>query len=558
MKKFLCTFFLCMLTAVTLNVSARAGEDIIKAGLYFGDKALYSANLQNDIGSGYALGWFDENSRQFQEIGYLEDEKISMTAGGTIYISGGAYSASRPGKVDGVIGGYQVQLEEVFPSFEEASYAAEQLPGGFPAFINNQYRVRMGGFTAREDAETAAATYATQVWVDRYGMSRAASGSVTVPSSTGVVVTVTGTEEVLFAFDCSGATSLGIMPDGGREKARTWFKGYRWYGGFEYRRSTGGNLNVINVVELDDYVRGVLPYEMSPSWPLEALKAQAVCARTYALLPSKHYGSYRFDVCNTIDCQVYQGTNLSSSLTDQAVDETAGVVALYGGKYAETYYCSANGGASEASENVWSNPLPYLVGKEDPYEAMTSIPDYHYTIHYTYSQLSKRLKDKGYSIGTVCEAYVSKTTPTGNVAEITFNDTAGKTVKLTKEACRWTLDAKSMRFTISGGGGGGSWFVNPSASPLSVLKEAYTISGKGLVGLFGGGSAYVITSSGTSEVKQAGGSTYSEDGITITGTGWGHGVGMSQYGAKAMAEQGYTYEDILTFYYTGITLDQAD
>ena len=161
MKKFLCTFFLCMLTAVTLNVSARAGEDIIKAGLYFGDKALYSANLQNDVGSGYALGWFDENSRQFQEIGYLENEKISMTAGGTVYISGGAYSASRPGKVDGVIGGYQVQLEEVFPSFEEASYAAEQLPGGFPAFINNQYRVRAGSFTSREEAEAAAATYAT-------------------------------------------------------------------------------------------------------------------------------------------------------------------------------------------------------------------------------------------------------------------------------------------------------------------------------------------------------------------------------------------------------------
>ena len=93
-----------MLTAVTLTVSARAGEDIIKVGLYYGDKALYSANLQNDVGSGYALGWFDENTRQFQEIGYLEDEKISMTAGGTIYISGGAYSASRPGKVDGVIG----------------------------------------------------------------------------------------------------------------------------------------------------------------------------------------------------------------------------------------------------------------------------------------------------------------------------------------------------------------------------------------------------------------------------------------------------------------------
>lgn len=233
------------------------------------------------------------------------------------------------------------------------------------------------------------------------------------------------------------------------------------------------------------------------------------------------------------------------------------MVALYDGKYAETYYCSANGGASESSENVWSNPLPYLVGKEDPYEALTNIPDYHYTVRYTYRQLGQRLKDKGYTIGTVCAAYVSKTTPTGNVAEITVKDTAGKTVKLTKEACRWTLDTKSMRFTITGGGSAAGWFVNPSGESLSGLGDAYTISGKGLVGLFGSGSGYVITSSGVSPLSQGVGSSGSGDGITITGTGWGHGVGMSQYGAKAMAEQGYTYEDILHFYYTGITLDQV-
>ena len=76
MKKFLCTFFLCMLTAATLAVSAHAGEDVIKAGLYFGSSALYSANLQNYEGSGYALGWFDESTREFMEAGYLEEENI--------------------------------------------------------------------------------------------------------------------------------------------------------------------------------------------------------------------------------------------------------------------------------------------------------------------------------------------------------------------------------------------------------------------------------------------------------------------------------------------------
>ena len=139
-------------------------------------------------------------------------------------------------------------------------------------------------------------------------------------SATAVTVTVTTTSTILFQFDCSGAKSLGVVPDGGGGKALTWFRGYKWYGGFEYRRSTGGNLNVINVVDVDDYVKGVLPYEMSPAWPLEALKAQAVCARTYALLQTKHRDSYRFDVCTTTDCQVYQGANQASALTDRAVE----------------------------------------------------------------------------------------------------------------------------------------------------------------------------------------------------------------------------------------------
>ena len=99
MKKFLRTFFFCMLTAVTMTVYARAAEDTLKVGLYYGDDALFSANLQNFQGSGYRLGWFDENTREFVQIGALTQEKISMTAGGTFYVSGGAYSKTRPSRV---------------------------------------------------------------------------------------------------------------------------------------------------------------------------------------------------------------------------------------------------------------------------------------------------------------------------------------------------------------------------------------------------------------------------------------------------------------------------
>lgn len=453
MKKFFCTFFLCLLAAVTLSVSARAAEDILKVGLYYGSTALPAANLENHTGSGYALGWFDEDIRAFHQIDYTSERKLTIRAAGR-----------------------------------------------------------------------------------------------------SLQVTATDTGEALFAFDCSGGRYLGIMPDGQGAKAQTWCKGYRWYGGFEYRPD-GSGVSVTNVVSLEDYVKGVLPYEMSPVWPLEALKAQAVCARTYALLPSRHYAKDRFDLCNSDCCQVYRGVNLSSAATDQAVEETAGMVAFYNGKYAETYYCSSNGGASESSVNIWLNHQPYLVGKPDPYEKLTDIPDYEYTIHYSWKELTALLAKRGYAIGTVTSAQVTKTTPVGNVSEITFRDASGKTAVLTKEDCRWALNAKSMRFTITGGSGAGGWSVNRSGEKLSSLSDAYVLSRTGLAGSLDAGSAYVITASGTSPLQTAGVAS-GGDGITVTGTGWGHGVGMSQYGAKAMAEQGHPYQDILEFYYTGIQLQR--
>ena len=565
MYKFFRTFLLCSFLAVTLTVYAHAAEDTLKVGLYYGNNALFSANLQNEQGSGYHLGWFDESTRAFTSLGRLSNEKISMTADGAIYIKGGTYYSAAQAGAEAVIGGYHVQLKETFATFDEASHVANQFASGFVAYVNNQFRVRVNNFLTKEEAEIAAATYATYTWYDLWGGVHSFSGTAVSPSVTGVTMTLTGSDRILFEFDCSGAKSLGIQPDSGSGKAVTWFKGYKWYGGFEYRRVTGGNINVINVVNIDDYVKGVLPYEMSPSWPLEALKAQAVCARTYALLQTKHYKSYQFDVCNTTDCQVYYGTNKASSLSNQAVDETQGMVATYGGAYAELYYYSSNGGASENSENVWTKALPYLVGKIDPYENAADIPGYSYTVSYTYDQLTKMLQNKGYSIGQVCSVAITRTTAVGNVQEITFTDTAGKTVKVTGETCRTifyttlfgeTKSVKSMRFTINGGGSSNGYYLGNGGS-VQDLQGLYTITGSGTVGQITDGQLYVASASGIGPLASSGGGTTADpNGITITGTGSGHNVGMSQYGAKAMAELGFSYTDILSFYFTGITLER--
>ena len=272
-------------------------------------------------------------------------------------------------------------------------------------------------------------------------------------SGNGVTVTETRSGEVLFQFRDNGYC-LGIRPMG--RHTETWCKGYKYPGGFEYRCNADGTLTVINVVDIEDYVKGVVPYEMDKDWPLAALEAQAVCARTYAV--KTRHPSLGFDVCAGTDCQVYYGRNRATDMTDAAVDNTAGEMIYYGGKPADTVvYCASNGGATEDAANVWSS-IPYLVGKKDPYEAKTNIPNYNWSVTYTADELTWILEQKGYSIGTVKNVYVAEFTPMGNVSKVTFEGSRDS-VTVKGETCRtifysstYNKSVKSQRFTIHGGG----------------------------------------------------------------------------------------------------------
>lgn len=527
MKKLLITLALMIgLVGICCGSASAVVNNTIKVGLRYGSGAMSEANLENQVGSGYAFGYFD-SSRNFVSLGTTAITTITMNAAS---------------------GRYYIQLSQSLSSYAEAAALAAQYSGAYPAYLNGSYAVRVGNYGSSAAAEQALASLGV-------------SGSVVSSSGTLVVVTVTGTDTALFAFDCSGLMSLGVMPQGNGQKAVTWFRGYRYYGGFEYSRVTGGSLYVINVVDLEDYVKGVVPYEMSASWPQAALQAQAVCARTYASHTTKHLSNYGFDVCNTTDCQVYYGMGSSTANSDQAVDSTAGMCIYYNGSMIDAVYSSSDGGATEDAENVWGGKVGYLIGKSDPYESMISIPNYSYTVTYTAAELTDILRTKGYSLGTVANVYVSEYTAVGNVKKVTFVDTAGKTLTVSRSTCRsifssstYGKSVRSMRFQVSGGTAGSAYYVNGSSNTISTISGASLISGKGTVSGYNGSSPYVITSSGTAAMGSAGTTTASADGFTITGTGNGHNVGMSQYGAKAMAEQGYSYRDILNFYYTNITI----
>lgn len=390
--------------------------------------------------------------------------------------------------------------------------------------------------------------------------------TITMSPSGGSYITVTrtGTSEVLYEHN-AGQYPLGVRPAGNS----TWFKGYRYAGGFEYVPESAGSLKVINVVDLEDYVKGVVPYEMPGDWPLAALEAQAVCVRTFVQGHNKHLQDEGFDVCSGVDCQVYHGrgtgSNEPSAGSDRAVENTAGLCIYYNGTLVQdAVYHSSDGGATEDGANVWGTETGYLKGKADPYEAQTAVPNNSYSVAYTAGELSWILAQKGHDLGTVQDVYVSEYTPLGNVKQVTFVGTGG-TKTFTGDDCRmifysstYQKSVSSMRFDINGRRGGSGGLVVNGTGQLVSLDGVSVISGSGTMGTLRGNSAAAITASGA--VTVSGGavqpvSTGSANGnFVITGTGNGHNVGMSQYGAKAMAEQGLGFLEILNFYYTDITV----
>ncbi len=529
MKRYLLTGFFAALVVALLTMSAGAiTGNTVKVGLYYGGSALASANLENAVGSGYSFGYFN-SSRTFVSLGSTAETKLTMTPSS----------------------GYRIQLSRKYSDFSSAASAAAAYTGAYPAYIAGGYYVRLGGYSSSSAAEAAR-------------QSLGISGTAVAAGTTGTLVKNTDTGGSIFEFDMQGLYNLGIQPSGQGNKTTTWFKGYRYYGGFEYARITGGNLDVMNVVNLEDYVKGVIPYEMNADWPSEALKAQAICARTYVCKTTKHLKTYGFDVCASTDCQVYHGMGRANANSDGAVDATAGMRLYYRGCLVDAVYFSSDGGATEDAKNVWGGTADYLIGKIDPYESTIPIPNYAYSITYTAAQMTAILRKNGYSIGTIRNAYVSQFTNVGNAYQVTFVDTSGKTLTVSGSKCRSALyssaygkSIRSMRFKISGGTGEtAGYYVNGASSKLNSLNGIHMISGSGAVSAYSGGDPYVITSSGEAALSAASGSagTASADSFVVSGTGYGHNVGMSQYGAYAMAKKGLSYKDILNFYYTNVTI----
>ena len=537
--------------------------DTFLVGLRYGGDTVAGANLENEVGSGFRFGYFD-GARKFVSLGAETDlERISVVRDSNVfYASDGSYYAGT-GSV--TVGYNHIMLDGSYSSYADARARADGYTGGFVRYDGSGFRVMVGSYSTEGDASAAAS-------------SRGITG-YTVDGGTSNTVTVveTGTSHILFEFDGGGTgRCLGVQPKSSGH-AQTWFRGRIYYGGFQYERVTGGDLTVVNVVPIEDYVKGVIPYEMSASWPHEALKVQACCARTYAMYQygnRKHDG---FDICNSTCCQVYYGTDSANHNSDTAVEETAGEYITYNGKLCETYYSASNGGASESSANVWGGELGYLQGVLDPYEKDIAdfAGNYHWSVYYTNESLSERLASRGYiSWGdSVTALQISRYSDVGNVIGITvyYEAASGTHRELTinggSRVCS-LLNTDSIRFTINGearpdgSGGGDTVYVNDGSAMDGELSEAFAAGSDG-TSVLGSGTVYALTGDGSVSAVSASGSSGSGGGsgsihygeYNIVGTGWGHNVGMSQWGAYSQAKYyDRTYDQIIKFYYTGVTI----
>ena len=327
------------------------------------------------------------------------------------------------------------------------------------------------------------------------------------PSGTGrgVVVTATGTGTVLYANDSNAAYNLAVVPVSPLGKAVTWFKQKTYYGGFEYIRYNGSDkLTVVNIVDVEDYVKGVIPYEMGAAWPLETLKAGAIAARCYVQYNYGKYSAYGFDIVNTASDQVYSGTNYANATTDAACDATRNMYLAYNGKLVSAYYYAANGGATENSENVWLNRLDYCRAKIDPYEQAIDFYCKNWSKSFTAAEISDKLSYLG--LGTVARI-VPTYTEAGNIYKVEVFDTSGRSYVYSKAACLTFLTKLGFPYTSM-----------HFAVDYNMVSDTYT----------------------------------------ITGSGAGHNVGLSQWGAYSMAKvYGKNFQEVLGFYYTGVTISQG-
>lgn len=275
-------------------------------------------------------------------------------------------------------------------------------------------------------------------------------------------------------------------------------------GGKKYRGSfilhaDSEKILAVNRLSIEEYLYGVLPSEISPSWHMEALKSQAVAARSFAFYNKLNSRDNRYDLDSTVISQVYKGFGVEHKNTNEAVDATRGLIMTYDSDVVQAFFHANSGGKTADSKEVWGGSLAYLKPVDDYYCKDGKHYSWKYSVNL--SSLEEKLEKAGNSTGEIYDISVPERSDSGRALMVKINASAG-TVFIKGNQFRTALGVDALRST----------------------NFNVRIDGKEAV---------------------------------FNGLGWGHGVGLSQEGAAGMAEKGYPYKDILKFYYKGVNIKKA-
>ena len=258
-----------------------------------------------------------------------------------------------------------------------------------------------------------------------------------------------------------------------------------------------GKIQVVNEVDIEAYLYGVVPAEAYSTWPPEALKAQAIAARTYALYQSLHRRDRGFDLVDNQGNQVYKGVTCETAPTTRAVEATRGVLLLHRQRPILAMYTANTGWHSAHAEHVFDQPLPYLVGVEDPWSPTQPMGRWQLT--YGAVEIRHKLARIGTRVDAITDIRPQEVTPSGRIRKVALVHVHGTRVVRARTTLKRALNLPEILLRI----------------------------------------------------------TRRDGAFVFDGGGFGHGVGLSQWGAKAMADAGRTAGEILSFYYHDVRLKQA-
>lgn len=578
-----------------------SAPDYITVGLMYGSDVTVGFETVSTVGFS-VQETVTGAERSFHEIYTIEVPKISVVCDDSLSKSAYTYSILS-GDKKCAVGGYHLEVHEDFDTLDEAlemlDIILEKLEDEdsdmqpFLAYIDGVYKVRIGNFAERSDVAKNAATIPE--------LKSEITLVAALPSDTGVSVVDPETDEILFEYDCGASSSLGLtaLPRG-REKQYLKTPANRLYDGVfvysRYKTEDTDGVQLVNMLDMEDYIAGVVPYEINPNWEYEALRAFSITVRSYTAKNKRRHSAYGFDLCNTTHCQVYRGITSANDSVFDAVASTKGMVLAAEDKIADIYYSSSMGGYTVSAKDTWGgSDSAYLTSVPTPWERYSEYNNGLWITEVSGEELADYLREKGYDeltgrriVDIEIESFAGDSP---YVYSITYTDSKGNELTVSRcDKVRTSISkyVKSANFIVGQGEleytydevqhidmdspfsfttGNYSALTEIENKVLNALgvsdmesKRIYVQSADG-VSRIPYDEAYVATgSSGVyASVDDVPGvilrrrtevvTAEDSDNFLFVGKGWGHGVGISQYGTLDLAKAGATAEQILALYF---------